>query len=658
MNTNQLTENTLSDMNQNLKPKDDIEIRLNSGNISSDKEISKTRSESRLRQRLRTFTESDEDDDVIKSNLNEVRKIYKPRTKFPQNLTVKHFIFNSVYNRNPNFRIEKVLKEKLKYAFRIGGGLASYNFLPLSWITDTFWQSRNFLMKDRGHITTLICHMYEEEFKALLVVNILKELISEHKAVDNWSEDNRIAPAVKCWQEMFNYLDTNMNSNFGKKKDHTTSLRDLADAVTFFGEKLNYTPISIEVRKESVWVHAKEILNINNIHNAWIDFQHSFLDWMANTMKKDGSDNYFRNVLNIEKVRVAIDELIGFQSAPKTTIRPMLTAINNYKAKVSQWSDIIPLKLLGIRMYEKDYDKRGGDSYGLSEEKNITPVLQSISDNKLEEKDAIKTLKLADVILTRPAWADYHTENRKKVKELKGGISDVKKLEDASLLKEDFGLACLDSVIELSALVPGMKNRKNDELVTQLVRRFVDALIKEMNNVIENDKIFIEKKTFKSRFKLIIKPAFKTVKSHYQSNKKTPKAELFETQLELVQQITKPSGQSKFAILQEKDDFNCPDVTYIDFDATPKESGFDLGRKNHADGYTPENVVLQVKRHNRQQFGDLNTEKDWNTLNYMEWFSVKNWELKEKHFNRLIEKGEFQAIADADKLKELFDTKG
>ena len=112
MNTNQLTENTLSDMNRNLKPKDDIEIRLNSGNISSDKEISKTRSESRLRQRLRTFTESDEDDDVIKSNLNEVRKIYKPRTKFPQNLTVKHFIFNSVYNRNPNFRIEKVLKEK------------------------------------------------------------------------------------------------------------------------------------------------------------------------------------------------------------------------------------------------------------------------------------------------------------------------------------------------------------------------------------------------------------------------------------------------------------------------------------------------------------------------------------------------------------------
>ena len=68
--------------------------------------------------------------------------------------------------------------------------------------------------------------------------------------------------------------------------------------------------------------------------------------------------------------------------------------------------------------------------------------------------------------------------------------------------------------------------------------------------------------------------------------------------------------------------------------------------------------MLQVKRHNRQQFGDLNTEKDWNTLNYMEWFSVKNWELKEKHFNRLIEKGEFQAIADADKLKELFDTKG
>ena len=67
-----------------------------------------------------------------------------------------------------------------------------------------------------------------------------------------------------------------------------------------FNQNLNHTPVSIEIRRESIWIHAREILGLNDMFNKWITFQKSFLGWCTKIMKADGSDNYLRNVLEID----------------------------------------------------------------------------------------------------------------------------------------------------------------------------------------------------------------------------------------------------------------------------------------------------------------------------------------------------------------------
>ena len=113
-----------------------------------------------LLEKLKKFTKSNLEVQILQSSIAEIREVYKPQSQISKAKKLKYHIFNSLWNRIPNFEIQKVLKEKLNYAFRIGSGVSSYNQLPLSWISDSFYKGKNFLMKDRGHITTLLCWMY------------------------------------------------------------------------------------------------------------------------------------------------------------------------------------------------------------------------------------------------------------------------------------------------------------------------------------------------------------------------------------------------------------------------------------------------------------------------------------------------------------------
>ena len=81
------------------------------------------------------------------SNLNEIRELYNSNEKNKKILKetmeeLEYQIFNSIFNRVPNFLVVKVLKDKLEYAIGWGIGYRSLNHVPLSWIVGF----KNFLM--------------------------------------------------------------------------------------------------------------------------------------------------------------------------------------------------------------------------------------------------------------------------------------------------------------------------------------------------------------------------------------------------------------------------------------------------------------------------------------------------------------------------------
>ena len=178
-------------------------------------------------------------------------------------------------------------------------------------------------MKDRGHITTLVCWLYSEKFSITAFEKIVDKLITEYKAVDDWKKDFSVSHTVSILEEVQSYIEESKNQQKKvgtKKSDQKLSIQMICENVPSFGETLNDFEVSIEVRRESIYVHMLEILALNNTFNKWIEYQKAFLAFVGKVMRKDGSDNYFRDILNIEAIRNHIDTLNTFVGNSKISI--------------------------------------------------------------------------------------------------------------------------------------------------------------------------------------------------------------------------------------------------------------------------------------------------------------------------------------------------
>ena len=601
-----------------------------------------------LLEKLKKFTKSNLEVQILQSSIAEIREVYKPQSQISKAKKLKYHIFNSLWNRIPNFEIQKVLKEKLNYAFRIGSGVSSYNQLPLSWIADSFYKGKNFLMKDRGHITTLLCWMYGIQFRVKVIQDVVNEVNRQFKSVDNWKHDHSLSKAIPILVEVSKYLESvlkdYMEKNALKSKDCKVSIKDICENVENFNQNLNHTPVSIEIRRESIWIHAREILGLNDMFNKWITFQKSFLGWCTKIMKADGSDNYLRNVLEIDKLRNIIDSLDGFLG--KKTV--LSSAVKNYKSKVAQYEEIAPLRLLSVRTYKKAYADRGSH-YDETKEVNLISQLQSLSDNNLNYKEAEKQLKLANSIIDNPKWDEY-SKLRKKLYDDGLKSQDLKNLEDAKIEKEDFGIACIDSIMELMDKYPGMKDRNPEDMISSTVIKFVDALKKRLQFVVDDETLFSQPKHMESRFRHIIKKAYNKVEDDIVSGQAETKPVLFEGQIAEIKPYL--NGQTSFVgLLPAKESYKKPKIVKFDFSKPRKEAGLDLGKKEHTKGYQSGNVIAQIAIHNREADGDHKID----TISYWKWYSESNKKWVEDNQDWLIDEGNYEVLSDAKKLYNQFN---
>lgn len=605
----------------------------------------------KLIDKLKEFVESGKRHKIITATISEIREIFKPKEDVPAVFKIQFYIFNSVWNRIPNFGISSVLEDKLKYALKIGSGISSYNQLPISWIEDKVFKLKNFLMKDRGHITTLVCWLYSQKFPITAFERIVDKLITEYKAVDGWKKDFSVSHTVSILEEVQSYIEESKNQQKKagtKKSDQTLSIQMICENVPSFGNTLNDFEVSIEVRRESIYVHMLEILALNNTFNKWIEYQKAFLAFVGKVMRKDGSDNYFRDVLNIEAVRNHIDTLNTFVGNSKIVI--FSSAIASYKRKVSEYSEIIPMRFLGLRKLTT-FDKRGSYYYS-STESNIEEQLMALHTNGVTESEAKLELTIMNQIADNVAW-DLYEEKRKDLLNSQPDKLNTTNLADASLGKEDFGMACIDAVMELRESLPHMGDRKSEKQINLLVTDFVNGLIAQMEEVVDDETLFNVGATMDNRFQKLILPTYIKLKDSYTSESpKDNKQSIYETLLNEIKPLL--NGQTKFKVMKfTAESYKEPEIATIDFGTTKRgEAGLDLGQRKQSMGYTIQNCIVQQKHHNRSE---NDVDHNISNVDYWKWYSKTNLDLVNKNKEHFISIGEFSVLADAHTLNTIFN---
>jgi|TARA_R110001592_G_scaffold295667_1_gene565912 hypothetical protein len=617
----------------------------------------------KLIDKLKEFVKSGERHDIITTTIYEIREIFKPKEDVTVALKIQFYIFNSVWNRIPNFGIPSVLEDKLRYALKIGSGISSYNQLPISWIEDKAFSLKNFLMKDRGHITTLVCWLYSIKYSIIAFEKIVNKLIIEYKAVDEWKADYSFSHTVSILEDVQSYIreSREQQKKSGiKKSEQKLSIQMICENVPLFGETLNNFKVSVEVRRESIPVHMLEILALNNNYNKWIEYQKAFLAFVGKVMQKDGSDIYLRNTFNIDSIRNHIDGLKTFVGNSKIAI--FSSAITSYKRKISEYSEIIPMRLLGLRKLTT-FDKRGGYYYA-STESDIRTQLMALYSHELKDSDgnviqrgvseaeAKVELTIMNQIADNPKW-DTYEEKRKELLTSQPDSVDTTNLEDARLGTEDFGMACVDAVMELRTSLPHIGNRKSEKQINLLVNDFVNQLIIRLEDMVEDDSLFNVGATMEARFDKLIFPTYETVKKMYKSNSpKDAKQRIYETLLNELKPFL--NGQTQFNVMKfTSESYKEPEVTMIDFGTTKRgEAGLDLGQRKQSMGYTIHNCIVQQKHHNRSE---NDVDHNISNVDYWKWYSKANFDLVMKNKQHFISIGEFNVLGDAEKLNNIFN---
>jgi hypothetical protein len=614
----------------------------------------------KLIEKLEQFVKGNERIGIIPTTIGEIREVFKEKEEAGKVTKLIYYIFNSIWNRTPNFSVNSVLKDKLEYAIKIGIGIASYNQMPISWIEDKVFSFKNFLMKDRGHITTLVCWLYNSKVPVSIVTKIVDGLLKKYKSIDGWKEDYSLLHSIEILIEVKSYLsdEAKRQKKAGiKKADQTVSIQSICENVLNFNNTLNKSAVSIEVRKESIFVHMLEILGINNNSNKWIEYQKAFLSFVGKIMRIDGNDLFLRNKFNIEGLRTEIDKLQTFVG--NTTILLFSGAVKSYKSKLSEYSEIIPIRFLGLRRLAS-YDKRG-TLYYTSLESEIEAQLLAIHQSGLRYSDALAELKLIDTISKHEKWSSYE-EKRKEILDSLNETTDAKNLEDAGIGKEDFAMACVDTVIELLNNIPGMEDRHNQNQINTIVIKFVDKLCERIEEVSDDSDaddpspLFSAGKDMDNRFSVIIKPVYDSIiaESANGNGVTIDKDQIVETLLSPIKVLCEAHGQYMFDVVKlTKESYKKPEIVKINFNTKPNArdaANLDLGRKNQDGGYTLENCIIQQKHHNRSvSDGDHNITN----IGYWEWFSETNLEIVKQNANKLFANN-FKIQSDAQTLYDVF----
>ena len=610
-----------------------------------------------LKNELIDFLTSNENKRIFISTLKDIRPIYRAHQPFGS--LVAH-IFNSGWNRKPKFDNSDVIQNKLGYVFRLGSGLASINQIPISLLTDTASPIQNFLLKDRGHILEITCKLYD--IKNWSVLDLIKTVDSEIKElVENTihqSSDRKNALIIlNSIKEFINTKHGEFLSNgITEQCEMKISIRDIADAVPEFEKNLNDTELSVEVKRESVPTHIKEILWLNNHNNKWSDTQLAWLSFWAYCFEKDNNSDYIDTVLKYDNLISILDKSSTFNGTLNSENEyPLLSnCIEKHRKKFTEGSIIIPIRLVAADCGISDFSEIAKT---LEKEKQTTfeSLYKFLHKNKVSKDDFLNYTNLYEKIMNQPAWAKFV----KKVKAFKktnynskSSVIDTANLEHTNILHSSYGgpalIACARIINEVC------DSRTSESQIKKIVDDFCNRLYNKVEEVCNDGTYFSASSKSSMRVILTILPVFTDMMNGAASKDKTlTKQQVYETLLNEVKGYL--DGQVKFKVvkLTTSNYSGNPDVTEIDFSEYERaKAGFDLGQKEQTMGYSLDNCIVQQKHHNRSAH---NVDHNIGNVDYWKWYSEANLQIVNSNKQYFFDNDMVEVISDAKKLNERFN---
>lgn len=610
-----------------------------------------------LLNKLKQFIKSKAEKIIIQSTIEDIRPLYKGKEPFRKLL---YYIFNSMFNRTPDLNLKEVRKRQLEYVMRIGSGVASYNLVSISWITNkVVGDIKNFILKDRGHIFETVIRLYDHKWNLKEVTtycgNILLEAEGTGKKITKAMDPTRHR-AAQILTKVSDFLkqEKKRQSRQGTKVDNQRiSIKTICENIKEFDKYVNKQHLSIEATKESIWAHCREMLNLNNILNGWIDYLKAFLNFNQYVMLHKGGITYLKETLKIETLQTELSnsDIWSFKSASKAPIL-MSKGIKSFKDKIKEYTDVIPFKLLGSTYKQPDFTKTSGDYHDRTP-KHIEDKLNAIYDNKATYEDAHERLRIFELIVKQNGfWKKFYKakedlfEKHSKDKALK-----IDNLKHCTIESESFGMACARACYDL--IMKTCDDRSSDMLIRNTVMKFTEKLAEVLEEVCEDKTLFVES-SMEKRFDRVILPAYLSIlndKSTTLSKKELRKIHLGELDSVFFGDVK----ETKFEYINPlKEAYNKPEVKQMDFDKvvnSAKESNIDLGQKIQTDGYTEENTFLQIKGHNRSSNQGNHTIDN---VEYWIWFAKENQKLVNHHKDYLVENDMLEVIVDAKKLTKIF----
>jgi len=607
--------------------------------------------------KLKQFIKSKKEKIIIQSTIEDIRPLYKGKEPFR---ALMYYIFNSMFNRTPDLNLKEVRKRQLEYVMRIGSGVASYNLVSISWITNkVVGDIKNFILKDRGHIFETVIRLYNHKWNLKEVTtycgNILLEAEGTGKKITKAMDPTRHR-AAQILTKVSDFLkqEKKRQSRQGTKVDNQRiSIKTICENIKEFDKYVNKQHLSIEATKESIWAHCREMLNLNNILNGWIDYLKAFLNFNQYVMLHKGGITYLKETLKIETLQTELSnsDIWSFKSASKAPIL-MSKGIKSFKDKIKEYTDVIPFKLLGSTYKQPDFTKTSGDYHDRTP-KHIEDKLNAIYDNKATYEDAHERLRIFELIVKQNGfWKSFYKakenlfEKHSKDKALK-----IDNLKHCTIESESFGMACARACYDL--IMKTCDDRSSNMLIQNTVMKFTEKLTEVLEEVCEDKTLFVES-SMEKRFDRVILPAYLSIlndKSTTLSKKELRKIHLGELDSVFFGDVK----ETKFKYINPLiEKYNNPKIKEMDFDKVvnnAKESNIDLGQKIQTDGYTLENTFLQIKGHNRSS-SDGNHTID--NVEYWIWLAEENQKLVNHHEEYLVKNKMFDVIVDAEKLTKIF----
>ena len=604
----------------------------------------------------------DYDVDIIKTTVSDVREIYKGWTdKFGK---LSGYIFNSIWNRKPNLAVPAVRRDKLAYAIRIGIGISSPNQIPASLIVSDSLKYTNYLIKDRGHLLFTTCTKYSDRMWNLS--ELRKVLNTEKKELEQSNSkvsDKNKKIALSIIEKIENYIsETIISYNRDGVKNITAmyvSIEDLCDNVTEFNNKLNNRKLSIEISRESIWAHIKEILKLNNFVNKWLDVQKAFLSFWGYCHDKDGNSSYLDDVLQYDGMSNQYEN-DDFWNGSNSENYPILSdCIIDFNKKIADSGAIVvPMFLTSLSLSKIEFSKRGELFYPRNDS-NIFDLYTNLYNHKDKNGKHLvnrtffeNEVSLYKTIAQQPQWKTFMENVNSLASAYVNSVEDIGNLIDTNIKHSSYGGACILACAEIAKLK--CDDRTSPQQIMVVVKEFTEKLYDRVLDVCENGSYFTANKSIGDRFELTILDVYKDMTT---VTDETPLSKEQISQLhyeQLVDAYGEDVKQAFDTVSLKDESYNNPKVVTIDFRLVPSNraaANIDLGQREQTNGYTLSNTFLQQKGHNRSSHsGDHLIDN----LEYWKWFSIENKKRVEANERYFIDSKQWGVISDAEKLFKIF----